>query len=159
MAGLPAVFNLVSGSGRTVGERLAGHPHDDLVSFTGSNPVGSRIAALAATKRPASSLELGGKSASVVLADSDLERAVRSPIHADLALVSARLGDRWGNLVYRKTSRNFGPVMATAAARTVAQVDEIVPLGALDTETISRRDCSWIGSRRSASVRGCVPVS
>lgn len=58
------------------------------------------------------------------------------PIHADFALIKAHRGDRWGNLVYRKTARNFGPIMAMAARCTIAQVSEIVPLGALDPETI-----------------------
>jgi 3-oxoadipate CoA-transferase alpha subunit len=58
------------------------------------------------------------------------------PIHADVSLIKARQGDRWGNLVYRKTGRNFGPVMAMAAACTVAQVDRVVDLGALDPESI-----------------------
>ena len=59
-----------------------------------------------------------------------------TPIHADYALIKAHRGDRWGNLVYRKTARNFGPIMAMAARCTIAQVDEIVPLGALDPEVI-----------------------
>ena len=59
-----------------------------------------------------------------------------TPIHADFALVKALRGDRWGNLVYRKAARNFGPVMASAAACTVAQVDEVAELGALDPEAI-----------------------
>jgi 3-oxoadipate CoA-transferase alpha subunit len=58
------------------------------------------------------------------------------PIHGDLALIKAERGDRWGNLVYRKAARNFGPVMATAAKRTVATVHEVVELGALDPESI-----------------------
>lgn len=58
------------------------------------------------------------------------------PIHADVALIKAFKGDRWGNLVYRKTARNFGPVMATAARCAVAQVEEIVELGTLDPESI-----------------------
>lgn len=58
------------------------------------------------------------------------------PIHADFALVKASRGDRWGNLVYRKAARNFGPIMAMAATCTVAQVDEIVPLGGLDPEAV-----------------------
>ncbi|WP_313804636.1 3-oxoacid CoA-transferase subunit A [Sphingobium sp.] len=58
------------------------------------------------------------------------------PIHADFALIKARAGDRWGNLVYRKVARNFGPIMAMAAKCTIAQVSEIVPLGDLDPETI-----------------------
>ncbi|HEV3104344.1 MAG TPA: 3-oxoacid CoA-transferase subunit A [Trinickia sp.] len=58
------------------------------------------------------------------------------PIKADFALIKAHRGDRWGNLVYRKSARNFGPIMAMAAAVTIAQVGEIVPLGALDPEAI-----------------------
>ena len=58
------------------------------------------------------------------------------PIHADFAFIKADRGDRWGNLVYRKAARNFGPIMAMAAKCTVAQVREIVPLGALDPEAI-----------------------
>lgn len=58
------------------------------------------------------------------------------PIKADFALISDYRGDRWGNLVYRETARNFGPIMATAATTTIAQVDEIVPLGALDPESV-----------------------
>ena len=58
------------------------------------------------------------------------------PIHADVALIKADRGDRWGNLVYRKTARNFGPIMASAAKCTIAQVREVVPLGALDPEAI-----------------------
>jgi len=58
------------------------------------------------------------------------------PIHADVALIKAYKGDRWGNLVYRKTARNFGPVMAMAAQMTIAEVNEVVPVGALDPEVI-----------------------
>lgn len=58
------------------------------------------------------------------------------PIHADYALIKAERGDRWGNLTYRKTARNFGPVMAMAARTTVASVHEIVDLGALDPEAV-----------------------
>ena len=58
------------------------------------------------------------------------------PIKADFALIKAERGDRWGNLVYRKTARNFGPIMARAARCTIAQVREVVPLGALDPEAI-----------------------
>ncbi|CAD1796216.1 3-oxoadipate CoA-transferase [Xanthomonas arboricola pv. juglandis] len=58
------------------------------------------------------------------------------PIRADFALIKASKGDRWGNLVYRKTARNFGPIMAMAAATTIAQVGEVVQLGALDPEHI-----------------------
>lgn len=58
------------------------------------------------------------------------------PIHGDLALIKAERGDRWGNLTYRKAARNFGPVMATAAKKTVATVHDISELGQMDPETI-----------------------
>ena len=58
------------------------------------------------------------------------------PIHADFALIKAEQGDRWGNLVYRKAARNFGPIMAAAAKCTIVQVRQVVPLGALDPECI-----------------------
>ena len=58
------------------------------------------------------------------------------PIHAEVALIKAERGDRWGNLTYRKTARNFGPIMAAAAKLTVASVHEIVPLGGIDPEVV-----------------------
>jgi 3-oxoadipate CoA-transferase, alpha subunit len=61
---------------------------------------------------------------------------LESPIHADYALIKAERGDRWGNLTYRMTARNFGPVMAMAARITVASVHEVVELGALDPECV-----------------------
>jgi len=58
------------------------------------------------------------------------------PIHADYALIRADRADRWGNLTYRMSARNFAPIMAAAAKCTVAQVRETVELGALDPEVI-----------------------
>jgi 3-oxoadipate CoA-transferase alpha subunit len=58
------------------------------------------------------------------------------PLHADVALISAHAADRLGNLVYRKTARNFGPIMAAAARTTVVQVRSVVPTGDLDPEHI-----------------------
>ena len=58
------------------------------------------------------------------------------PIFGDVALIKAERGDRWGNLTYRKAARNFGPVMATAAKRTIASVYEIVELGSFDPEAV-----------------------
>lgn len=58
------------------------------------------------------------------------------PIRADIALIKAHKGDRWGNLVYNKSARNFGPIMAMAADITIAQVNEVVDLGELDPEVI-----------------------
>ncbi len=61
---------------------------------------------------------------------------LESPLHADFALIKALKGDRWGNLVYRKTARNFGPIMASAAKTAIVQVSKVVPLGELDPENI-----------------------
>ena len=58
------------------------------------------------------------------------------PLPGDVALIAAHQADELGNLVYRKTARNFGPIMAAAAATTIVQVDQIVPTGALDPEHI-----------------------
>lgn len=58
------------------------------------------------------------------------------PIKADFALISGYKADRWGNVIYRKTARNFGPIMATAATTTIVQVDELVELGTLDPESV-----------------------
>jgi len=78
-----------------------------------------------------------------LLAEGKEERVIdgrtyvlESPIKGDVALIGAFKGDRLGNLVYRETSRNFNPVMATAATLTVAQVDRIVEVGDLDPESI-----------------------
>lgn len=82
-AGLPAgVFNLVTGYGPVVGEALAAHPEVDMVSFTGSTRAGKRVSELASATVKRVALELGGKSASVVLEDADLAAAVKGTINA-----------------------------------------------------------------------------
>ena len=58
------------------------------------------------------------------------------PIHGDVALIKAETGDRWGNLTFRMAARNFGPVMATAAKRTIASVHEVVELGQMNPEHV-----------------------
>jgi len=78
----------------------------------------------------------------LLAADRDTRRiagrdyVLEFPLHADVALIKAHKGDRWGNLVYRKTARNFGPVMAMAAKLTIAEVSEVVEVGALDPEAV-----------------------
>ena len=82
-AGLPAgVFNLIQGTGPVVGEAIAGHPDVDMVSFTGSTRAGRRVSELAAKTVKRTALELGGKSANIILRDADLEQAVTSGIGA-----------------------------------------------------------------------------
>jgi aldehyde dehydrogenase (NAD+) len=73
----PGVVNLVPGYGQTVGEAIASHPDIDMVSFTGSTRAGKRVAELGAQTVKKVSLELGGKSANVILPDADLEKAVK----------------------------------------------------------------------------------
>jgi acyl-CoA reductase-like NAD-dependent aldehyde dehydrogenase len=82
-AGLPAgVFNLIQGTGPVVGEAIAGHPDVDMVSFTGSTRAGKRVSELAAQTVKRVALELGGKSANIILRDADLEQAVTSGVGA-----------------------------------------------------------------------------
>ncbi|MFA5913097.1 MAG: aldehyde dehydrogenase family protein [Burkholderiales bacterium] len=82
-AGLPAgVFNLVTGYGPVVGEAMAAHPDVDMVSFTGSTRAGKRVSELAAATVKRVALELGGKSAAVVLEDADLAAAVKGTVNA-----------------------------------------------------------------------------
>ncbi|HWX42060.1 MAG TPA: aldehyde dehydrogenase family protein [Blastocatellia bacterium] len=81
-AGLPAgVFNLVTGTGPVAGEALASHPQVDMISFTGSTRAGRRVSELAAATVKRVALELGGKSANVILDDADFEKAVRSGVN------------------------------------------------------------------------------
>ncbi|MBE3014929.1 aldehyde dehydrogenase family protein [Microbispora sp. NEAU-D428] len=76
----PGVFNMVSGHGPVVGEAIAAHPDVDMVSFTGSTRAGRRVAALAAETVKRVALELGGKSANIILPDADLEKAVKNGV-------------------------------------------------------------------------------
>ncbi len=98
-AGLPkGVFNLVSGSGSVVGEALARHPQVDMVSFTGSTAAGKRVSELAASTLKRVALELGGKSASVVLDDADLEKAVPASVN-NCFLNSGQTCSAWTRLL------------------------------------------------------------
>jgi 3-oxoadipate CoA-transferase alpha subunit len=78
--------------------------------------------------------ELGeGKEVKVI---DGVHQVFEKAIKADVALIKAELADRYGNLIYHGTARNYGPVMATAAACTVVQVSRIVPLGSLNPEHV-----------------------
>ena len=86
-------------------------------------------------------------------------------LHADFALIKALRGDRLGNLVYRKTARNFGPIMAAAARCTIAQVTEVVKVGELDPECVVtpgihvRRVVSVPGTAGAAPAQGATHAS
>jgi aldehyde dehydrogenase (NAD+) len=94
----PGVFNLVSGTGPVVGEALAAHPGIDLLSFTGSTKVGARVSALAAPNITKVTLELGGKSASIILDDADLPRAVKTSV-GNAFLNSGQTCSAWTRLL------------------------------------------------------------
>ena len=115
-AGLPpGVFNLVSGPGRRVGEALARQPGIDVLSFTGSTEVGARVAALAAANITRVALELGGKSASVVLDDADLPRAVKASVN-NAFLNSGQTCSAWTRLVVPRARQDEALELARAAA-------------------------------------------
>ncbi|QKW35586.1 aldehyde dehydrogenase family protein [Actinomadura sp. NAK00032] len=115
----PGVFNLVPGPGRVVGEALAGHPDVDAISFTGSTRVGARVAAVAAAGIKRVSLELGGKSASVVLPGADLETAVRASVDAAM-LNSGQTCTAWTRLLVPRA--DLEPALRLAAAHADALI-------------------------------------
>jgi len=133
-AGLPAgVFNLVNGLGPVVGEVLASHPEVDMVSFTGSTRAGKRVAELAAATVKRVTLELGGKSASVILPDADLAAAVKGTIGACLLNSGQTCSAHTRMLVpIKRYDEVKALVQATIAKFTLgASLDENTRLGPL----------------------------
>jgi len=117
--GLPAgVFNLISGPGREIGEYLTSHPLVDCVSFTGSTAVGVRIAELAAQNITRVALELGGKSASVVLDDADFARAIRTSV-GNCMLNSGQTCSAWTRLIVPRARQDEVVKLAIAAAEAL----------------------------------------
>ncbi|GAB2922783.1 aldehyde dehydrogenase family protein [Micromonospora polyrhachis] len=98
----PGVVNLVTGTGPVVGEALAGHPDVDMVSFTGSTAVGRRISHLAADRIARVALELGGKSANIILDDADLPTAVRAGI-ANCFINSGQTCTAWTRMLVHRS--------------------------------------------------------
>jgi acyl-CoA reductase-like NAD-dependent aldehyde dehydrogenase len=126
-AGLPAgVFNLVPGRGRVVGEALAAHPLVDMVSFTGSTGVGSRVSAVAAATIKRVGLELGGKSASVVLEGADLDSAVRTTVDACM-LNSGQTCTAWSRLLVHRSALDRAVGIARERAEALALGDPARP--------------------------------
>lgn len=114
--GLPAgVFNLVSGTGTQVGEPLAAHPDVDMISFTGSTRAGRRVSEVAAATVKRVALELGGKSANVLLADADLEKAVKVGV-ANAFLNSGQTCTAWTRMIVDRT--RYEQAVAIAAEAT-----------------------------------------
>lgn len=128
-AGLPpGVFNFVTGSGPVVGEAMAAHPGTDMVSFTGSTRAGRRVAELAASSVKRVALELGGKSANLILDDADLERAVRAGVQ-HVCLNSGQMCTAWSRMLVPETH-------VAEAARIAADEAAQIRVGdPLDPET------------------------
>ncbi|MGA7827402.1 MAG: aldehyde dehydrogenase family protein [Geobacteraceae bacterium] len=114
--GLPAgVFNLVSGSGSLVGERLVAHEEVDLISFTGSTRAGKRVAELAAADVKRVALELGGKSPSLILDDADLAKAVKGTVDS-CYLNSGQTCNAWTRMLVPEDRYEEAAKLAVAAA-------------------------------------------
>ncbi|MEU8344304.1 aldehyde dehydrogenase family protein [Spirillospora sp. NPDC048832] len=122
----PGVFNLVPGPGRVVGEALAAHPGVDAVSFTGSTRVGARVAAVAAAGIKRVSLELGGKSASVLLPGADLEAAVPASVDAAM-LNSGQTCTAWTRLLVPRADLDAALHLAAAHAGALVVGDPARP--------------------------------
>jgi aldehyde dehydrogenase (NAD+) len=133
-AGLPAgVLNLVTGTGPVVGAAIAGHPDVDMVSFTGSTATGRAVAHAAADRIARVALELGGKSANVILADADLTRAVKVGV-GNAFLNSGQTCTAWTRMLVDRSRYDEAVELAAATAagyRTGDPFDEATRLGPL----------------------------
>ncbi|MFT7837537.1 aldehyde dehydrogenase family protein [Saccharothrix sp. BKS2] len=122
----PGVFSLVHGTGPVVGEALAAHPMVDMVSFTGSTRAGRRVSALAAETVKRVALELGGKSANVVLEDADLARAVKIGV-ANAFMNNGQACSAWTRLLVPSSRHDEALEIAVAAAAKYEPGDPTAP--------------------------------
>ncbi len=120
------VFNLVSGDGPTVGEAIASHPGIDMVSFTGSTRAGKRVAELAAANVKRVALELGGKSANVILDDADLVRAVKSGVQ-NCFLNSGQTCSAWTRMLVPRSRLDEAVRIAKETAEGFTVGDAMAP--------------------------------
>jgi len=126
-AGLPpGVFNLVCGTGAIVGEALASHPDVDMISFTGSTRAGKRVAEIAAASVKRVALELGGKSASVVLSDAEFAKAVRGTLNSCF-LNSGQTCTALTRLLVPKARYDEAARLAVEAAQSFKPGDPFTP--------------------------------
>ncbi|MFI7610775.1 aldehyde dehydrogenase family protein [Nonomuraea terrae] len=112
----PGVFNLVSGRGPVVGEAMAAHPDVDMVSFTGSTAAGRRVAALAAETVKKVALELGGKSANIILPDADLDLAVKVGV-ANCFVNAGQTCSAWSRMLVQRDRYDEAVGLAVELAR------------------------------------------
>lgn len=126
-AGLPpGVFNMVTGRGDVVGEAIAEHPDVDVVSFTGSVEVGRRVGQLAAANFSRTTLELGGKSANVILPDADLAKAVKVGVH-NAFLNGGQTCMAWTRMLVHEDQYDEAVAMAIAVAEQYVPGDPLDP--------------------------------
>ena len=151
-SGLPAgVFNLVTGTGALVGEALAQHPDVDMISFTGSTRAGKRVAEIASASVKRVTLELGGKSACVILEDADFERAVPDAV-SKCFLNSGQTCSALTRLLVPAERLQDAERMAVAAAETYALGDPLERgsrMGPLVSEIQRQRVRGYIDSALS----------
>jgi acyl-CoA reductase-like NAD-dependent aldehyde dehydrogenase len=159
-AGIPeGVFNVVVGSGRTVGERLVQHPDVAKIAFTGSTEVGRRIGALAADSIKRVTLELGGKSANIVFADADLERAAASAPPAVFGNAGQDCCARSRILVERPAVDRFMQALekAVRALRVGDPLDESTEMGPLISADHRAKVSTYIEDGAHVAIRGSAP--
>src|SRR5256885_11002609 len=161
-AGIPeGVFNVVVGAGRTVGEHLVQHPDVAKVAFTGSTEVGKRIGALAAQSIKRVTLELGGKSANIVFADADIEKAAASAPMAVFGNAGQDCCARSRILVERSAVDRFMAALEESirALRVGDPLDEKTEMGPLISADQRTKVASYIEDGTTVAIRGTAPDS
>jgi acyl-CoA reductase-like NAD-dependent aldehyde dehydrogenase len=159
-AGIPeGVINVVVGSGRVVGERIVEHPDVAKVAFTGSTEVGRRIAARAAETVKRVTLELGGKSANVIFADSDLEQAAAAAPMAVFGNAGQDCCARSRILVERSAVDSFMAALeeAVEAIRVGDPLDDATEMGPLISADQRSTVSSYVGADAPVAIRGSAP--
>ncbi|MFC7260523.1 MULTISPECIES: aldehyde dehydrogenase family protein [Streptomyces] len=155
--GLPSgLFNLVSGPGSEVGEAIAGHPGVDVVSFTGSTEAGAKVMRSAAANITRVSLELGGKSANVILPDADLGRAVKTGVN-NAFLNSGQTCSAWTRMLVPRDKQDEAVDLARAAAARLTlghPLDPATRLGPLASaqQQVTVRDYIRLGESEGAKL-------
>lgn len=154
--GLPAgVFNLVSGVGPVVGEAMAAHPEVDMVSFTGSTTAGRRVASLAAESVKKVALELGGKSANIILPDADLGTAVKVGV-ANCFINAGQTCSAWTRMIVHRDQYDEAVRLSVEAARkyTVGDpFDEATRIGPLVSAAQRNRVVHYVNRGQEEGAR------
>ncbi|MEV0236220.1 aldehyde dehydrogenase family protein [Nonomuraea sp. NPDC050786] len=151
----PGVFNLVSGRGPVIGEAMAAHPEVDMVSFTGSTAAGRRVAALAAESVKRVALELGGKSANIILPDADLALAVKVGV-ANCFVNAGQTCSAWTRMIVHRDQYDEAVGLAVEAARGYRvgdPFDESTRIGPLVSATQRDRVVRYVNRGQEEGAR------